>query len=120
MTPAGGTSTSIWRPISTGIAIRVRLTPRSQRDSIDALEETTDGPVLKARVRAIPEGGAANAALERLVADWLGVAKGTVSVMAGGKSRLKTVAVAGDSAGLGRKVSDKLAEMGLSESRSGR
>lgn len=101
----------IWRATPTGIVIRVRLTPRAQRDSIDGLEETAEGPALKARVRAIPESGAANTALERLVSDWLGVPKSTVAVAAGGKSRLKTVAVAGNSETLRQHLTRKLADM---------
>lgn len=103
---------SIWRPVASGIAIRVRLTPRSQRDAVDGLEETPEGPALKARVRAVPESGAANEALERLVADWLGVPKSTVEVTAGGKSRLKTVTVAGSSDSLASRLTAKLAEIG--------
>ncbi len=50
-----------------------------------------------ARVRAVPEAGRANAALETLIARWLGVPPSTVSVAHGGKSRLKQVALTGDS-----------------------
>ena len=87
MTPPDS-GNEIWRAIPKGIAIKVRLTPRSQRDSIDGLEKTAEGLALKARVRAIPEGGAANAALEKLIAGWLGVPKTSVGVIAGAKSRL--------------------------------
>jgi len=51
---------------------------------------------LAVRVRAVPEKGAANRALETVIARWLDVPASTVSVAAGGKSRLKTVSVAGD------------------------
>lgn len=102
---------AIGRAIPDGIAIRVRLTPRSQRDSIDGLEETAEGTALKARVRAVPESGAANAALEKLVAGWLGVPKSSVAVIAGGKSRLKTVAVSGNSEALQQQLNARLADM---------
>lgn len=102
---------AIWRAIPSGIAIRVRLTPRSQRDSIDGAEETAEGRALKARVRAIPESGAANAALEKLVASWLSVPKSSVEVIAGGKSRLKTVAVSGNAEALEQQLEARLAEM---------
>lgn len=108
---ASGSGSSIWRAIPSGIALRVRLTPRSQRDSIEGLEDTAEGPALKARVRAIPESGAANAALERLVADWLGVPKSTVAVTAGGKSRLKTVAITGNPEVLQRQLTHRVAGM---------
>ncbi len=82
---------SVWRRSAAGLSLRVRLTPRSSRDAVEGVEQTAEGVALKARVRAIPENGAANAALERLIAEWLGVPKSTVSVAAGGKSRIKTV-----------------------------
>jgi uncharacterized protein YggU (UPF0235/DUF167 family) len=57
--------------------------------------------VLQVRVRAAPEKGAANAALEALIARALGVSKSSVSVIAGGTSRVKTVHIAGDAEHLG-------------------
>lgn len=81
----------------------VRLTPKSSRDALEGVETTADGAShAKARVRAVPEKGAANAALERLVARALGVPAGTVAVVAGGTSRLKTVRIAGEPAELAR------------------
>ena len=47
------------------------------------------------RVRAVAEKGEANRAVEVVVAGWLGVPKSSIAVAAGGKSRLKTVLVAG-------------------------
>jgi len=86
------------KPTRNGIAIFVRLTPKSSRDAIEGAEEAGDGKVhLKARVRAVPEDGKANAALEKLVADWLKVPRRNVAVAAGTTSRLKTVEVEGAS-----------------------
>ena len=85
-----------WRATARGLELRVRLTPKSSRDSIEGLETTAGGPAIKARVRAVPEDGKANDALERLVADWLDVPRRSVEVSAGGKSRVKTLVVAGD------------------------
>jgi hypothetical protein len=48
-------------------------------------------------VRAAPEKGEANAALERLLAKALGVAKGQVSVTRGATARMKTVQIEGAS-----------------------
>ena len=80
-----------------GIDIRVRLTPKGGRDGIDGVVVLADEtPVLAARVRAAPEKGAANKALEKLLASTLGVARATVAVASGHKARLKTVHVAGD------------------------
>jgi len=84
-----------------GIDLFVRLTPKSAHDMLEGVETAADGrSYLKARVRAVPEKGAANAALERLVAGALGVAASNVSVSAGGTSRLKTLRISGDPATL--------------------
>jgi uncharacterized protein YggU (UPF0235/DUF167 family) len=80
-----------------GLKLRVRLTPRGGRDAIEGAELLSDGrAVLKARVRAAPENGRANAALEALVAGALGVPKSAVSVVAGGTGRTKTLKVGGE------------------------
>lgn len=90
-----------WRPRGDGIDLFVRLTPKAGKDAVEGTETAADGRVyLKARVRAVPEKGAANAALEKLVAKTLGVPGGNVSVVAGGTARLKTVHVTGDIEGL--------------------
>ncbi|TIP40441.1 MAG: DUF167 domain-containing protein, partial [Mesorhizobium sp.] len=75
----------------------VRLTPKAALDRIDGIEIAADGRShLKARVRAVPENGAANQALERMMAKALGVPVSAVSVVAGGTSRLKTLRILGD------------------------
>ncbi|RWA80546.1 DUF167 family protein [Mesorhizobium sp.] len=88
-----------------GIDLYVRLTPKAALDRIEGVETAADGRShLKARVRAVPENGAANAALERMVARALGVPGSAVSVIAGGTSRLKTVRILGDTAALVKSV----------------
>jgi uncharacterized protein YggU (UPF0235/DUF167 family) len=87
-------SARFWREEKDGLTIRVRLTPRGGRDALEGVEILSDGQaVLKARVRAAPEKGLANAALEKLIADALDVPKSSVSVVAGGAARVKTVRV---------------------------
>ena len=81
-----------------------RLTPKASKDAVDGLVDTTDGVAFQARVRALPEDGAANKALEELVARWLGVPKRSVSLVTGGKSRLKSLRIAGDLMALDRHV----------------
>lgn len=88
-----------------GLRIRVRLTPRGGRDAVEGMEMLSDGrAVLKARVRAAPEKGSANAALEALVAKALRMPKSAVSVVAGGTSRVKVVEVSGDSIELVQRI----------------
>lgn len=63
---------------------------------MEGVETLADGRrVLKARVRAAPENGRANAALIELVAGLLGVPKRAVSIRAGATGRVKQIFVAG-------------------------
>ena len=88
-----------------GLDLFVRLTPKSSADAIDGVQEATDGSVyLAARVRAVPDKGAANAALVRLLAERLDLPKRTIGVVAGSTSRLKTVRLTGDAAGIVKAV----------------
>ena len=52
-------------------------------------------PLLAARVRAAPVDGAANTALEHLLAEALGCPRSRVSVERGASSRVKTVEIEG-------------------------
>lgn len=78
------------------VRLQVRLTPKASRDAVGRLERLSDGSqVLIVHVRALPADGAANAALLRLLADVVGVAKSKVELTAGHTSRVKTVRIAG-------------------------
>ncbi|HEV2564669.1 MAG TPA: DUF167 family protein [Microvirga sp.] len=80
-----------------GLDIRVRVTPRGGRDAIDRVETLSDGrPVLKIRVRAAPEDGAANEAVRRLLAKALKRPASAVSLEAGATARLKTFLISGE------------------------
>lgn len=86
-----------WQVSDEGFVIAMRLTPKAAVDRIEGIVTLADGrSMLQARVRAVPEKGKANAALEMLLAKALGVPKSAVSVIAGGTSRLKSVRVDGD------------------------
>jgi uncharacterized protein YggU (UPF0235/DUF167 family) len=107
-----GSSGKAWNTLADGVAIAVRLTPRGGRDTIDGVETLADGrAVLKARVRAIPSEGAANAALSRLLAKALGVPSGRVEITGGATSRIKRVKIVGDPAALGAAL-EKIARAG--------
>ena len=90
----------------------VRATPKSARDGVDGLTDTPQGPALAIKVRAVPDKGEANRAVERVVAEWLGVTKSSVAVSAGGKSRVKTVEIAGDPARLAALIEARLGGRG--------
>lgn len=94
-----------FRTASGGVDVFVRLTPRGGADAIEGVEETADGRShLKARVRVAPEKGAANKALEKLLAHALGIPKGEVSVASGATARLKTLRVTVDEGDIVRKL----------------
>lgn len=75
----------------------MRLTPAGGADRIDGVARDDKGLYLRARVRAAPENGEANAALEALLAKTLRVAKSKVSVARGTTSRMKIVEIKGAS-----------------------
>jgi uncharacterized protein YggU (UPF0235/DUF167 family) len=70
----------------------VRLMPRGGSDRVDGV---SDEGVLQARVSAPAVGGAANAALVRLLADELDVSKTSVRLVAGATGRQKLIVVDG-------------------------
>lgn len=74
-----------------GVAIDVRVTPKASRESIGP---ERDGKLV-VKVSAPPEDGKANAAICKLVAKALGLAKSKVSVDTGGTSRSKRLLATG-------------------------
>lgn len=90
-----------WSIKPEGLVVTVRLTPRAACDRIDGVEYLSDGsPVLKARVRAVPEKGLANGALLKLLAVALRVPGSRVSLLTGDTARRKSILIAGDGAAL--------------------
>ncbi len=80
------------RPCDGGCLLTVRVTPNSSADKIEGLAEDDAGGVyLKVRVRAVPEKGAANKAVCRLIAKALGLPKSAVRVDSGDTARLKQI-----------------------------
>jgi uncharacterized protein YggU (UPF0235/DUF167 family) len=100
---------AFYRARDGGIDLFVRLTPKSGTDRVNGVQESADGRShLAVRVRAVPEKGAANTALERVITERLGTPRSTVSVVAGHTARLKTVRIEADPAAISSKL-DKLA-----------
>jgi uncharacterized protein YggU (UPF0235/DUF167 family) len=86
-----------WVARPDGLSLHVRLTPKSSRDALEEVETLADGKcVLKARVRAVPEDGKANAALIALVAKSLKIPASAIRVASGATSRHKVLALDGD------------------------
>ena len=87
------------------VDFHVRLTPKGGRDAVEGWGEASDGSVhLKARVRAAPEDGKANAALIGLLAASLDVPKSAIRIASGATARLKRVEIAGDGARLAARL----------------
>jgi uncharacterized protein (TIGR00251 family) len=86
-----------WTAAAGGLLLDVRLTPKGGRDALDGIAPLADGrAVLKARVRAAPHEGAANAALTRLIAKAAGVPASQVSIVGGTTARIKRVRIDGE------------------------
>jgi uncharacterized protein YggU (UPF0235/DUF167 family) len=94
-----------WRIRPDGLELRLRVTPRGGRDAIDGVETLSDDrPVLKVRVRALPEDGAANDAVRKLLSKALGLPASAITIQAGATGRTKVLAVSGDSATLANRL----------------
>ena len=59
-------------------------------------------------MRALAEKGAANTALSKVVAAWLGVPQGDVALIAGAKTRIKTLLITGDGPELAKRATARL------------
>ena len=80
--------------------IQVKVIPGASREGIEWL-----GDILKVKVRAAPEKGRANTAVESLLAARLGLAKSAVNVVAGFTQAFKTIEITGmDAEGLRNKI----------------
>lgn len=86
-----------WTPVTGGLKLKVRVTPRGGRDAVEGLgADAGEAPHVKLRVASAPVDGDANDAVVRLLATWLGVPKSKIEVISGATMRLKTVLVGGD------------------------
>ena len=86
-----------WTAAPGGLRLRVHLTPKSAQDSLEGYGADAERrPVLRARVRAAPHDGKANAALIRLIAQSLDIAASSVTLVTGSAARTKVLFVAGD------------------------
>lgn len=82
--------------------------PAPAKSPAPVAQPQTSHSHLKVRVRAVPEKGKANAALEKLIAKWLGLPKSAVHITAGGKSRIKTLKLDADHADLTARLAARL------------
>lgn len=71
----------------------IKLTPKAAANRIGDFAAGRDGEVLKIYVTAAPEKNKANAALIDLLADFLGIAKSSISIVRGDTSREKHIVI---------------------------
>lgn len=94
-----------WAPCAAGLTVTLRVTSRASRDDIDGIVVQADGrAVLQVRVRAVPEDGRANQAVQRLLAERLDVPRSAVSLVEGAASRIKRFVIAGDGSALAARL----------------
>ncbi|MHB8910015.1 MAG: DUF167 domain-containing protein [Syntrophales bacterium] len=79
------------RETTAGAVFPVRVVPRASRREVAGVQ----GDALKLRITAAPVEGKANDECIRLLAEFLGVKKAQVTIIAGHTARAKTVSVAG-------------------------
>jgi uncharacterized protein len=87
-----------------GLTFDIHVTPRASRAAIAGQDDA-----LKVKVTALPVDGAANAACIKLLAKELRLKKSQLEILAGQKSRRKTILVHGITAAeLARKIKEIL------------
>ena len=79
------------RETDAGAVFRIHVVPRASRSGIAGIT----AEALKLRIMAPPVDGKANDECIRLIAEFLGVKKAQVTIIAGHASRTKTIAVNG-------------------------
>ena len=88
-----------------GIRLAVRLTPKAGRAGIRGIARTADGAAyVKAGVTAPAEGGKANRDLIKLLARELRLPASSMHIASGATARQKSVQIAGDPAGLKKRL----------------
>ena len=77
-----------------GVEIHIRATPNAKVEKIDGVETRDDGnQYLKVKIRAIPEDGAANDAIIKIIAKALKIPKSDIELKNGQKGRTKCLLV---------------------------
>ncbi|ABS62991.1 protein of unknown function DUF167 [Parvibaculum lavamentivorans DS-1] len=100
------------RPVSGGVSLRLRVTPRGGADRIDGLAADASGePFLRVRVSAVAEKGKANDAVLKLLARALRLPRSAFAVASGEAGRTKSVTISGDTERLMADLGDWLAHL---------
>ena len=93
-----------WRPLPDGVAVAVKVYPKSRRPGLHGVARSADGERLRIGVTEAAEAGRANRAACAALAAALGTAQSAVRLTAGATSREKMLHVTGDPAELAAKL----------------
>lgn len=86
---------------SDGARIVLRVTPNARADRLEGVQTRADGScVLKVRVCAPPDKGAANEAVIALLAKALSLSKSALAISSGQTSKTKVILARGDAEAL--------------------
>jgi uncharacterized protein YggU (UPF0235/DUF167 family) len=91
-----------WRVVPQGVAVAVKVQPKSRRPGLQGRLPSADGERLRIGVSEAAEGGRANRAACAALARALGVPAGRVSVASGATSREKMLLVTGEPAAIAK------------------
>lgn len=96
-----------YRPLSGGVRVEVRVTPKAGRDHFLGIGADPDGAnVLRVAIAAPAAEGRANDALLRFLAKAWHVPKSAIELIAGATGRRKAIKVEGDPVRLVRTIAD--------------
>ncbi len=83
-----------WKTHGDDLYLIVRVTPQASKDAVEKPEQDSTGRFhLKVRVRAIPDKGKANKAVETLLSRHFDIPKSKLAVVKGATDRLKTIRI---------------------------
>ena len=93
--------TGFWHPLPDGVAVAVKVQPKSRRPGLYGAAAAASGERLQIGVTEPAEAGRANRAACAMLAEALGLAGSAVRLTGGATSRQKTLHVTGDPTELG-------------------
>jgi uncharacterized protein len=99
-----GLLTMFWHRLSDGVAVAVKVQPKSRRPGLHGIAASAAGERLRIGVSEAAESGRANRAACAALARALDLAPSAVQIAMGATSREKTLHVAGDPAMLDAKL----------------
>lgn len=105
-----------YQSVEGGFVLYARVTPGAAKNETAGLWRGPDGTErLAIRVAATPDKGRANRAVVEIFARALGLPKSAVSIRAGEKDRLKTIAIADGSAATGEWLASLAGDVSMEE-----